>query len=164
MLLQLTLITSNEQGVVLFKVDGLQCQVYLNSTHMQSLHIKVTQIPSTLQDGKQPFQWSMEELQIIEQFFELRVAAPPYRPTSLQGFTRMLNVPHQVLKDFIQIIRLELMPELVQGLKWHVQVCLRVPPSAAPVVPVGSAAIHTVRLKILFFVRNLKYSCVFVSN
>lgn len=145
---------------------------------MQSLHIKVTQIPPNVQDCKPPFQWGIEELQIIEQFFELRVAAPPYRPTSLQGFTRMLNVPPQVLKDFIQvndleelcqrynnvvnvcvisiclqIIRLELMPDMIQGLKWHVQVCLRVPPSAAPVVPVGSAAIHTVRLKILFFLQ-----------
>lgn len=45
------------------------------------------------------------------------------------------------------------MPDMVQGLKWQVQVCLRVPPSAAPVVPVGSAAIHTVRLKILFFLQ-----------
>lgn len=70
---------------------------------MQSLHIKVTQIPTNVQDGKPPFQWSIEELQIIEQFFELRVSAPPYRPTSLQGFTRMLNTPPQVLKDFIQV-------------------------------------------------------------
>lgn len=101
--LQLTGITSTEPGVVLFKVDGLQCQVFLNPSHMQSLHIKVTQIPTNVQDGKQPFQWGIEDLQIIEQFFEIRVSAPPYRPTSLQGFTRMLNVPPQVLKDFIQV-------------------------------------------------------------
>lgn len=53
----------------------------------------------------------------------------------------------------MQIIRLELMPDLIQGIKWNVQFCLRVPPSAAPIVPIGNAAIHMIRLKILFFVR-----------
>lgn len=72
---------------------------------MQSLHIKVTQIPLNMPDGKQPFQWNLDDLQIIEQFFELRVAAPPYRPNALCGFGRMLNVPPQVLKDFIQVCR-----------------------------------------------------------
>lgn len=49
------------------------------------------------------------------------------------------------------------MPEqLAPNLKWHVQFCLRVPPSAVPIVPPGNAAIHTVRLKILFFVSSLK--------
>ncbi|KAJ6633734.1 Mediator of RNA polymerase II transcription subunit 14 [Pseudolycoriella hygida] len=146
-------ITSTEPGVVLFKVDGLQGQVFLDPAHMQSLHIKVTQVPPTVPDGKPPYQWNLDDLQIIEQFFETRVAAPPYRPNALSGFTRMLNVPSQVLKDFIQIIRVELMPDILQGLKWHVQFCLRVPPSAAPIVPVGNPAIHIVRLKILFFLQ-----------
>lgn len=50
------------------------------------------------------------------------------------------------------------MPDILQGLKWHVQFCLRVPPSAAPIVPVGNPAIHIVRLKILFFVSFLLFS------
>ena len=50
-------------------------------------------------------------------------------------------------------MRLELMPDLVgQGLKWSIQFCLRVPPSAAPIVPVGMPAVLICRLKILFFV------------
>lgn len=57
--------------------------------------------------------------------------------------------------QYFQIIRVELMPDILQGLKWHVQFCLRVPPSAAPIVPVGNPAIHIVRLKILFFVSKL---------
>ncbi len=69
---------------------------------MQSLHIKVTQIPPNVAD-KPPYQWNMDDLQIIEQFFESRVSAPPYRPNALSGFARMLNVPSQVLKDFIQV-------------------------------------------------------------
>lgn len=153
--LQMIQMPATEPGVVLFKVDTLQCQVYLNPNHMQSLHIKVTPLPMTGADGKQPFQWSQDDLQIIEQFFELRVAAPPYRPNSLCGFGRALNVQPQVLKDFIQIMRLDLMPELLPGLKWNMQFCMRVPPAASPpIVPVGNPAVHICRQKILFFVSS----------
>lgn len=49
------------------------------------------------------------------------------------------------------------MPSLVQQqqLKWSVQWSLRVPPAAAPIVPVGQAAILVCRNKILFFVSIL---------
>ena len=53
------------------------------------------------------------------------------------------------------------MPDLGQGLKWQVQFCLRVPPSAAQIVPIGSPAIHTVRLKILFFV-SISFTFLFI--
>lgn len=96
----------------------------------------------------------MEELQIIEKFFDTRAAAPPYKPNALSGFGCMLNVPLNVLKDFIQIMRYELIPGLVQqqGLKWAVQWCLRIPPSATPIAPTGMAAVLVFRSKILFFV------------
>lgn len=66
----------------------------------------------------------------------------------------MLNVPPNVLKDFIQIMKLELIPGLVQqqGMKWSVQWILRIPPSAPPIVPVGMAGVMVHRTKILFFV------------
>ncbi|XP_055842956.1 mediator of RNA polymerase II transcription subunit 14 isoform X2 [Episyrphus balteatus] len=151
----LTALNSNEPGVVLFKVDGLQCQVVLNQIHMQSLHLKVSQIPvQPLPDGKPTFQWNPDDLQVVEQFFETRIAVPPYRPNALHGFCRALNCPIQVLKDFIQIMRLEMMPELAQGsLKWTVQLCMRVPPSAPPIVPIGSPGVLICRLKILFFLQ-----------
>lgn len=57
----------------------------------------------TMPDGKQPFQWTLDDLHIIERFFESRVVSPPYRPNSLCGFGRMLNVPPPVLRDFIQV-------------------------------------------------------------
>uniref|UniRef100_A0A1B0CC39 Mediator of RNA polymerase II transcription subunit 14 n=1 Tax=Lutzomyia longipalpis TaxID=7200 RepID=A0A1B0CC39_LUTLO len=149
---EMTQLPSNEPGVVFFKVDGLQCQVFLNHTHMQSLHMKVSQLQNV--GVPDVHQWSQEDLQIIEQFFELRVAAPPYRPNSMCAFIRMINVNiPRVLKDFIQIMRLELMPELIQGLKWNVQFCLRVPPSAMPIVPTGMPAVLPFRGKILFFLQ-----------
>lgn len=148
----MTLIPATEPGVVLFKVDSLQCQVYLNQTHMQSLHIKVTSLPPG-PDGKQSYQWNQEDLQVIEQFFELRVAAPPYRPHALRGFGRTINVQPPVLKDLIQLMRLDLMPELLSGLKWNMQFCMRVPPAAAiPIIPVGNPGVHIARQKILFYV------------
>lgn len=104
-------------------------------------------------DGKTPYQWAPEDLQILEQFFDQRVAVPPYRPAVVTSFTRMLNLPSQVMKDFIQIMRLDLLPELGQGNKWNVQFILRMPPSATPIVPVGTTTILSHRQKILFFIQ-----------
>lgn len=63
--------------------------------------------------------------------------------------------------NFLQIIRLELMPDLLPGLKWHVQFCMRSPPSAVPVVP---TAVVMIRLKILFFVSVCKFFSLFVNT
>ena len=145
----LTAINSPEPGVVQFKVESLKCQVGLNPQHLQSLHIKV----QPLSEHKD--QWTLEELQIIEKFFDTRAAAPPYKPNTLSGFGRMLNVPFNVLKDFVQIMKLELVPALAQQqqLKWNVQWCLRIPPSGTPIVPTGMAAVLVCRNKILFFLQ-----------
>lgn len=89
--------------MILFKAESLQCQVFLNPNHMQSLHIKVQQMPLNMPDGKQPFQWNLDDLHVIEKFFDTRVVSPPYRPNALWGFGRMLNVPPPVLRDFIQV-------------------------------------------------------------
>ncbi|XP_025987694.2 mediator of RNA polymerase II transcription subunit 14 isoform X1 [Solenopsis invicta] len=138
-----------EPGVVHFKAESLQCRVGLNPQHFQSLHIKVLALPEYKD------QWSGEELQIIEKFFDTRVAAPPYKHNTLAGFGRMLNARFKVLKDFVQIMKLELVPGLVQQqqLKWSVQLCLRIPPSAGPIVPPGTEGVHVCRNKILFFLQ-----------
>lgn len=140
---------------MLFKAETLQCQVFLNPTHMQSLHMKVSPLPNDA--GKPIIQWSPDELQVIEQFFDFRAAAPPYRPSTLCGFGKTLTLPPIVLKDVVQLMRLDLQPELLQpNAKWNLQLCLRVPPSASSfqVVPVGNAAVLTCREKILFFVSD----------
>lgn len=59
-------------------------------------------------DGKPPFQWNLDDLHVIEKFFDTRVVAPPYRPNALWGFGRMLNVPPPVLRDFIQVFSTEI--------------------------------------------------------
>ncbi|XP_046397458.1 mediator of RNA polymerase II transcription subunit 14 [Ischnura elegans] len=138
---------SNEQNVVHFKSETLQCRVGLNPQHLQSLHIKIQPTPEHKDT------WSMEEFQVMEKFFDTRVAVPPYKPNALCGFVRMLNVPVNVLRDFVSIMRLELAgPSALGGsLKWAVQWSLRIPPSATPIVPIGMAGLLVCRNKILFF-------------
>lgn len=151
----------NEAGVVKFKLvqSVYECQVFLNPMHMQSLHIKIQQPqmgPQGMPEGKL---LSMDEIQVIEQFFDTRVVAPPYRQTTLLAFNRFLNIimnmnsRFNVEKDFIQLMGLEMMPNVqAMGLNWKMQYCLRVPPSASQIIPIGMAAIIVVKNKILFFV------------
>ncbi|OXU18250.1 hypothetical protein TSAR_004954 [Trichomalopsis sarcophagae] len=143
----LSIVNSTEFGVIHFKVESLQCRVSLNPQNMQSLHIKIQPVPES---GKP---WTLEDLQALEKFFDSRVVAAPYKPNNLQCFINMLLMPHAVLKDFIQIMKLELIPSLVQQhqMKWAPQWCLRVPPSAMPIIPVGYPAILLKNTKILYY-------------
>lgn len=111
---------------------------------MQGLQLKLTP------NGQE---WTMEELQVLERFFETRVMAIPFKPMALLSFIRLLNAPHRILRDLIQIMKLELMPTafVQQPLKWSVQFCLTVPPSAPSIVPIGTASVLMARNKMLFF-------------
>lgn len=94
----------------------------------------------------------MEELQVLERFFEVRAMAIPFKPVAIWTFGRLLNTPFRVLRDFVQLMKLELMPGTFnQQLKWSVQFCLTVPPSAPSFVPVGGSSVVTVKNKLLFF-------------
>nr|XP_015839661.1 PREDICTED: mediator of RNA polymerase II transcription subunit 14 [Tribolium castaneum] len=157
----LTAIPNTELGVIHFKVtEILQCRIGLNPQHLQSLHLKITPLP----DHKDV--WTSEELQVLEKFFDTRAAAPPYKPTAMFTFCTMLNVPVNVLKDFIQIMKLELMPGLVQqqGMKWSVQWMLRIPPSAMPIVPTGMSGVLVYRAKILFFLQITRIGVQYPPN
>lgn len=65
-LLQLSIVNSNEPGVIMFKTDVLKCRVALNPKNYQTLQLKVTP------ENTGP--WSPEELQVLEKFFETRVS------------------------------------------------------------------------------------------
>lgn len=59
---QLTVVPTNEPGVIHFKVsETLQCRIGLNTQHLQSLHLKIT----PLLDHKDI--WSPDELQVRNQ-------------------------------------------------------------------------------------------------
>lgn len=65
-LFQLSIVNSNEPGVIMFKTDVLKCRVALNPKNYQTLQLKVTP------ENTGP--WSQEELQVLEKFFETRVS------------------------------------------------------------------------------------------
>lgn len=113
-------------------------------------------------------QWSREELEVLQQFFEIKVcclivwhffvngplirlqiACAPYKPNAFMTFHRILTVPLRILKDFIKIMKFELFPD--RSLKWSVQFCLTMPPFSQS--QAGMTALLIINNKILIFVR-----------
>ncbi|XP_056414911.1 mediator of RNA polymerase II transcription subunit 14 isoform X3 [Hyla sarda] len=140
----LQLINSNEPGVIMFKTDVLKCRVALNPTTHQTLQLKVT--------PENAGQWKPEELQVLEKFFETRVAGPPFKANTLIAFTKLLGAPTHILRDCVHIMKLELFPDQATQLKWNVQFCLTIPPSAPPIAPPGTPAV-VLKSKMLFFLQ-----------
>uniref|UniRef100_A0A7N9AY51 Mediator of RNA polymerase II transcription subunit 14 n=1 Tax=Mastacembelus armatus TaxID=205130 RepID=A0A7N9AY51_9TELE len=141
---ELSIVNSNEPGVIMFKTDVLKCRVALNPKNYQTLQLKVTP------ENTGP--WSQEELQVLEKFFETRVAGPPFKYNTLNAFTKLLGAPTNILRDCVRIMKLELFPDQAGQLKWNVQFCLTIPPSAPPIAPPGTIAV-VLKSKMLFFLQ-----------
>ncbi|XP_053732138.1 mediator of RNA polymerase II transcription subunit 14 isoform X1 [Synchiropus splendidus] len=140
----LSIVNSNEPGVIMFKTEVLKCRVALNPKNYQTLQLKVTP------ENAGP--WSQEELQVLERFFETRVAGPPFKYNTLNAFTKLLGAPIHILRDCVRIMKLELFPDQAGQLKWNVQFCLTIPPSAPPIAPPGTIAV-VLKSKMLFFLQ-----------
>ncbi|KAG8000552.1 Mediator of RNA polymerase II transcription subunit 14, partial [Nibea albiflora] len=140
----LSIVNSNEPGVIMFKTEVLKCRVALNQKNYQTLQLKVTP------ENTGP--WSQEELQVLEKFFETRVAGPPFKYNTLNAFTKLLGAPTNILRDCVRIMKLELFPDQAAQLKWNVQFCLTIPPSAPPIAPPGTIAV-VLKSKMLFFLQ-----------
>lgn len=140
----LTIVNSNEPGVIMFKTEVLKCRVALNPKTYQTLQLKVTP------ENTGP--WSQEELQVLEKFFETRVAGPPFKYNTLNAFTKLLGAPTNILRDCVRIMKLELFPDQAAQLNWNVQFCLTIPPSAPPIAPPGTIAV-VLKTKMLFFLQ-----------
>ncbi|KAJ2946324.1 hypothetical protein O0L34_g12361 [Tuta absoluta] len=123
---------------------GLAARVALHPQHMQSLHLQLTPLP----DHKDS--WSTDDLQVMEKFFEQRVAIAPYRATALQGWGRSWGAPTAALPSLVALQRAELAPP-VPAL-WALQWALRIPPAAPQIVPAGQPAVLLAKHKILFFI------------
>ncbi|MFT7799734.1 mediator of RNA polymerase II transcription subunit 14-like [Arapaima gigas] len=140
----LNIVSANEPGVIMFKTDVLKCRVALNPKNYQTLQLKVT--------PENPGSWTQEELQLLEKFFETRVAGPPFKYNTLNAFTKLLGAPTHILRDCVRIMKLELFPDQAAQLKWNVQFCLTIPPSAPPIAPPGTIAV-VLKSKMLFFLQ-----------
>ncbi|POI35016.1 hypothetical protein CIB84_001232 [Bambusicola thoracicus] len=147
----LQLINSNEPGVIMFKTEALKCRVALNPKTNQTLQLKVT--------PENTGQWKSEELQVLEKFFETRVAGPPFKANTLIAFTKLLGAPTHILRDCVHIMKLELFPDQASQLKWNVQFCLTIPPSAPPIAPPGTPAV-VLKSKMLFFLQLTQKTAV----
>ncbi|KAI0224052.1 Mediator of RNA polymerase II transcription subunit 14 [Lamellibrachia satsuma] len=140
----LQMMQCNEPGVLMFKTDQLQFRISLNPNTLQSLHLTVTPTPEYQNH------WELDELQVLERFFEFKVVSPPYKINTLVTFSsRVLSTPPNILKDFIKIMKMELLPD--RNLKWSIQWCLTVPIGMS--YPVGASAITVNNTKILFMVQ-----------
>ncbi|XP_028847493.1 mediator of RNA polymerase II transcription subunit 14 isoform X1 [Denticeps clupeoides] len=140
----LNIVNSNEPGVIMFKSDVLKCRVALNPKTYQTLQLKVTP------ENSGP--WTQEELQVLEKFFETRVVGPPFKYNTLHAFSRLLGAATNILRDCVRIMKLELFPDQNSQLKWNVQFCLTIPPSAPPIAPPGTVAV-VLKSKMLFFLQ-----------
>jgi mediator of RNA polymerase II transcription subunit 14 len=131
----------------MFKSETMQFRVGLDMNHFQSLHLKITPVPET------QWQWNAEEIQLLELFFSTKVVRPPFRPNGLVAFARMVSLPPKIIRDCIKIIRVQLIPSIVeqQGWLWKVQFCLTVPPAAIPIIPQGMPAVVISQSKFLIF-------------
>uniref|UniRef100_A0A8C7C534 Mediator of RNA polymerase II transcription subunit 14 n=1 Tax=Oncorhynchus kisutch TaxID=8019 RepID=A0A8C7C534_ONCKI len=80
------------------------------------------------------------------------VAGPPFKYNTLNAFTKLLGAPTNILRDCVRIMKLELFPDQATQLKWNVQFCLTIPPSAPPIAPPGTIAV-VLKSKMLFFLQ-----------
>ncbi|KAK3096722.1 hypothetical protein FSP39_002661 [Pinctada imbricata] len=135
----LTALQSSDPYMTLFKAETLQFRVSFNTSNFQSLHMNVTPLP------EHSAIWTTEVLNIVEQYFDQKVACPPYKVNALRAFLRILDTPPRVLKDCIQLMRLELTPQAVLDpraqMKWSMQLCLTLPPVWAYMASAGNAAV-----------------------
>ncbi|XP_043223029.1 mediator of RNA polymerase II transcription subunit 14-like [Amphibalanus amphitrite] len=142
-----------EQGVIMFKTTCLQCRVRLEPEHVQTLHLSVQPNPDSME------QWQPEEMQVLERYFETKVAVPPYRHNTLKTFITMLNRQAKVLRDFIRILQLEEITSdpnnpKASAMNWSVEWCTTSHPAALPaLIPVGLVSLIIVGNKVLFFLQ-----------
>ena len=134
----LTLIQSNEQGVIQFKDKNelFHFKIQMHPDTMQNLQIKITSLDRS-------HNISQDEIETVERFFELKVISEPFKPDAFMTFARILSVPLKFVKDFIQLMRLELYPE--RGFKWALNWCLTISPGTlmrtpGPTLPFGMSA------------------------
>ena len=100
-------------------------------------------------------QYQPEMLNILEKFFDTRVAVPPYRPNAVTAFLRVIQCPANVFKDIFQIVHLEMDPAQAakNNYKWTPRLCMAVPPSAPNIIPLCQPGLVRLKDKMLIFLQ-----------
>ncbi|XP_028968942.1 mediator of RNA polymerase II transcription subunit 14 [Galendromus occidentalis] len=137
----------SEPGIVIFRTDQLIYRVSLNLQTMQSLHVKISNTDSS--SAAQAL--ALDDIQVIERYFDTKVASIPYKPNAFLSFTRLLSTPPRIQRDFIQLMRLELCPSQNSIFRWSFQLCLTIPPATPQIAPTGTVSVLITRVKMLFY-------------
>lgn len=182
------ILSNQEQGVIQFKsvVHDMQFKITLDPKTLQSLHLNIFPASEQFKNS-----WSADDLQTLERFVEVKVLCAPYKPNSFNSITRLLNVPYEILKDCIHLMKLELVsnqcleesitliiePIFVtdqvpdRSTKWLVQWNLTIPPgSPLTLLQHGMSSITTIthqmkNTTLLFYVSCiLCFTSVKLSN
>uniref|UniRef100_A0A8C7CAI7 Mediator of RNA polymerase II transcription subunit 14 n=1 Tax=Oncorhynchus kisutch TaxID=8019 RepID=A0A8C7CAI7_ONCKI len=124
---------------------GQDVQMFINDQHGQIIIITVVVEGATSQHLRSKCQLAFHSR-------SLRVAGPPFKYNTLNAFTKLLGAPTNILRDCVRIMKLELFPDQATQLKWNVQFCLTIPPSAPPIAPPGTIAV-VLKSKMLFFLQ-----------
>ena len=53
-------------------------------------------------------QWDNDDIKILENFFENKVASQPYKVNPAHAFCKLITAPFRVLRDCIHIMKLEM--------------------------------------------------------
>lgn len=108
-----------------FTSDCLTYKISLDNQNMQVLRFQV--MAETSMQGLE-----REEMVNLERIFDTKVACPPYKLVPLTSFITLLCVPTRILKDLIQLIKLEFQPNFNPG--FHFKLLLSYPISDAPIL------------------------------
>jgi len=97
--------------------------------------------------------WPNQDIQVLEKFFEIRVTCAPYRFNAMRSFFSIISAPTPILKDLIQLMKLELFPQNLPGFKpkWCMSLCLTTPPTQV-ITQVGGPSI-IIKDKTLIFIQ-----------
>ncbi|CAK9299489.1 unnamed protein product [Gordionus sp. m RMFG-2023] len=96
------------------------------------------------------FKCLIEVLQNDENIFDR-----DFRYNSLVSYCRILGAPINVLKDCIDIMRLEFLIGTNNSFKWNLEWCLTIPPIGPILAPIGSPAV-IIKNKMLFLLELKK--------
>ncbi|CAL8075761.1 unnamed protein product [Calicophoron daubneyi] len=66
--------------------------------------------PQNPSGANQMDRWSQDTLNTLEEFFDVRVCAPPYQPSAVTAFFRLLVLPPRALRGVARLLPLDLHP------------------------------------------------------
>jgi mediator of RNA polymerase II transcription subunit 14 len=141
----------SEVGIIQFrdKNELFHFKILMHPETMQNLQIKITSLDKN-------HSIIQEEIDIIERFLESKVICEPFKPDAFSTFARIISSPFKFIKDFIQLMKLELYPD--RNFKWLVNWCLTISPGTLMRnLPVGMSAFlpnsNSVKNTIVFFLQ-----------